>query len=71
MTKQSQKVKCVLPEFVIVNNQVFKALSYIVLSIDFLIVCHLGYKKAERFIKIDDCLDGGGRWNYKIEQCEN
>lgn len=28
------------------------------------------YPKAVRFVKIDDCLDKGGRWNNETEECE-
>lgn len=27
--------------------------------------------KAVEFIKIDNCLDTGGRWNYEKSKCEN
>lgn len=25
---------------------------------------------ASEFMKIDRCLDAGGRWNYELKQCE-
>ena len=28
------------------------------------------YPKIDRFIKVDNCLDHGGRWNYEIDGCE-
>jgi hypothetical protein len=31
----------------------------------------LGIYKAIIFIKIDICLDQGGRWNYELGNCED
>jgi hypothetical protein len=28
------------------------------------------YPKIDRLIKVDNCLDHGGRWNYDIDECE-
>lgn len=28
------------------------------------------YPKIDQFLKVDRCLDRGGRWNYEINQCE-
>ncbi len=30
-----------------------------------------GYYKIDKFIKIDSCLDNGGRWNHETNECEN
>ncbi len=27
--------------------------------------------RVKRFLKVDACLDHGGRWNYATEQCEH
>jgi len=29
-----------------------------------------GYFKVDKFLKVDSCLDQGGRWNYETENCE-
>jgi len=29
-----------------------------------------GYFKVDKFLKVDSCLDQGGRWNYKTNKCE-
>jgi len=29
-----------------------------------------GYFKVDKFLKIDSCLDQGGRWNYETDECE-
>jgi hypothetical protein len=28
------------------------------------------YSKIDQFIKVDRCLDQGGRWNYETQECE-
>jgi len=46
-------------------------LKLIVASILLLVVV-IGFTalKNSEFIKVDTCLDGGGRFNYEQEQCE-
>jgi len=29
-----------------------------------------GYFKVDKFLKVDSCLDRGGRWNYETNECE-
>jgi hypothetical protein len=29
-----------------------------------------GYYKVDKFLKVDSCLDKGGRWNYETGECE-
>jgi hypothetical protein len=29
-----------------------------------------GYFKVDKFLKVDSCLDQGGRWNYETDECE-
>ena len=30
----------------------------------------IGILYLNRFLRIDDCLDGGGRWDYEKNTCE-
>ncbi|MCF6274036.1 MAG: hypothetical protein L3J37_12790 [Rhodobacteraceae bacterium] len=30
----------------------------------------LGYWYIGSFLKVDACLDAGGRWDYEIKECE-
>ncbi|MFM7852004.1 MAG: hypothetical protein ACKO96_08810, partial [Flammeovirgaceae bacterium] len=29
-----------------------------------------GYFKVDKFLKVDSCIDGGGRWNHESNNCE-
>lgn len=30
----------------------------------------IGILYLNRFLRIDDCLDGGGRWDYETSMCD-
>ena len=42
-----------------------------IISIIMLIALFFFLFKAVEFIKIDNCLDTGGSWNYEKSECEN
>jgi hypothetical protein len=47
-----------------------KTIKIIGITILFIALTYFGYVKVSRFFAIDSCLDRGGRWNYKTNQCE-
>ena len=47
-----------------------KKLIIWLLIIGGIIALIFGAKWINRFFQIDSCLDGGGRWNYELNECE-
>lgn len=47
-----------------------KSIIIIFLSLAIIIALVYGFEWIKNFIKIDECLDKGGRWNYELGECE-
>ena len=46
-----------------------KVLSIVIVA-TLMVVCIILGLKAQRWMQIDSCLDGGGKWNYREHKCE-
>jgi hypothetical protein len=56
-----------MPNF---KKMTVKTIKILGITILFIALTYFGYVKVSRFLAIDSCLDRGGRWNYKTNQCE-
>jgi hypothetical protein len=45
------------------------ALSIVIVA-TLMVVCIVLALKTKRWMQIDSCLDGGGKWNYREHKCE-
>ena len=43
--------------------------SLVMAGVDLLLAV-LYFLNASQFMRIDGCLDAGGRWNYELRRCE-
>jgi len=46
-----------------------KALSIVIVA-TLMVVCIVLALKAQRWMRIDSCLDREGKWNYREHKCE-